>query len=169
MKKPMKRSRHASTAMPTFRALSRSECDELLKRNHVGRVAFTFHDRVDIEPVHYVYADGWLHGRTAPGAKIAVLRHHPWVAFEVDEVDGLFDWRSVVVHGVVHMPDADGSPADRAAYASTLSHVRELVPEALGPGDPAPTRFLASRIHVDDLRGRAAATPTAVPRAQRHP
>ena len=162
---PAKSRKKPNTLTPSFRELTREECDEILARNRVGRVAFTFHDRVDIEPVHYVYADGWLHGRTAPGAKIAVLRHHPWVAFEVDEVDGLFDWRSVVVHGVVHMPDADGSPADRAAYASTLSHVRELVPEALGPGDPAPTRFLAFRIHVDDLRGRAAATPSAVQRA----
>lgn len=141
---------------PTFRELTRVECDDILARNHVGRVAFTFHDHVDIEPVHYVYAEGWLHGRTAPGTKIAVLRHHPWVAFEVDEVDDLFDWRSVVVHGVVHMPDADGSPTDRAAYARTLAHVRELVPESLTASDPAPMRFLAFRIHVDAVTGRAA-------------
>jgi nitroimidazol reductase NimA-like FMN-containing flavoprotein (pyridoxamine 5'-phosphate oxidase superfamily) len=106
--------------------------------------------------VHYVYADGWLHGRTAPGAKLAVLRHHPWVAFEVDEIDGLFDWRSVVVHGVVDLPDADGSPQEREAHERTLAHVRELVPEALTAGDPAPHRFLAFRIHVDDATGRAA-------------
>lgn len=153
---PAKRRKDSSSQLPTFRELTRAECDAILARNHVGRVAFTFHDHVDIEPVHYVYAEGWLHGRTAPGAKIATLRHHPWVAFEIDEVDGLFDWRSVVVHGVVHMPDGDGSATDRAAYASTLAHVRELVPEALSPGDPAPMRFLPFRIHVDDVTGRAA-------------
>src|SRR5690349_15736001 len=94
---PAKRSKAAPTSAPTFRELPRDECDALLARNHVGRVAFSFHDRVDLEPVHYVYAEGWIHGRTAPGAKVAVLRHHPWVAFEVDEVEGLFDWQSVVV------------------------------------------------------------------------
>jgi nitroimidazol reductase NimA-like FMN-containing flavoprotein (pyridoxamine 5'-phosphate oxidase superfamily) len=153
---PAKSRKLANTSTPAFRELTRAECDEILARNHVGRVAFTFHDRVDIEPIHYVYADGWLHGRTAPGAKVAVLGHHPWIAFEVDEVEGLFDWRSVVVHGVVHLPDAEGSPADRAAYASTLAHVRELLPQALGAGDPAPTRILPFRIHVDDVTGRAA-------------
>ena len=91
---PAKRNKAAPTSAPTFRELPRDECDALLARNHVGRVAFSFHDRVDLEPVHYVYAEGWIHGRTAPGAKVAVLRHHPWVAFEVDEVEGLFRWRS---------------------------------------------------------------------------
>ena len=157
--KPTKRKKPSSTAdadAPVFRELTREECGALLERNHVGRVAFTFHDHVDIEPVHYVYADGWLHGRTAPGAKIAVLRHHPWVAFEVDEVEGLFDWRSVVVHGAVYIPDPDGSPTDREAHAATLAHLRQLVPDTLTTGDPAPHRLLLFRIHIDDISGRAA-------------
>src|SRR5205814_2195723 len=158
MKKPMKRSRHASTAMPTFRALSRSECDELLKRNQVGRLAFTFHDRVDIEPVHYIYSDGWLHGRTSPGTKVATLLHHPWIAFEVDDVQGLFDWTSVVIHGVVYIPDADGSAADKAAYAATLALIRELVPQALEADDPVPSRQVLFRIHVDEVTGRSSST-----------
>lgn len=155
---PAKRRTAASPVAPIFRELSRAECDALLERNHVGRVAFSFHDRVDLEPVHFVYADGWLHGRTAPGAKIAVLRHHPWVAFEVDEVEGLFDWRSVVVHGVVEIPDADGSPADREAYDRTLAHIRTVLPTALEASDPAPDRVLPFRIHVDTVSGRAAST-----------
>jgi uncharacterized protein len=146
----------SSAAAPTFRALTREECGAVLERNHVGRVAFTFHDHVDIEPVNYVYAEGWLHGRTAPGGKIAVLRHHPWVAFEVDEVDGLFDWRSVVVHGAVHIPDPEGSPADREAHAATLAHLRHLLPQTLTTTDPVPSRLLLFRIHVDDVTGRAA-------------
>lgn len=159
--KPSKSKRTVPTATspaaaPTFRELTRDECNEVLERNHVGRVAFTFHDHVDIEPVNYVYADGWLHGRTAPGGKIAVLRHHPWVAFEVDEVDGLFDWRSVVVHGAVYIPDPEGSPADREAHAATLASLRRLLPDTLTSTDPAPGRLLLFRIHVDDLTGRAA-------------
>jgi len=159
-----KRSTTASPSAPTFRELSRDECEALLARNHVGRVAFSFHDRVDLEPVHYVYADGWLYGRTAPGAKVAILRHHPWVAFEVDEVEGLFDWRSVVVHGVVDIPDADGSPGDREAYDRIITHIRTVLPSALGIADPTPERVLPFRIHVDTVSGRAASTGTTKPR-----
>ena len=155
---PAKHSKTASTPSPTFRELTRAECDALLVRNNVGRIAFTFHDHVDLEPVHYVYADGWLHGRTAPGTKIVALRHHPWVAFEVDEIEGLFDWRSVIVHGAVDLPDPDGSPADREAYARTLEHIRSLVPDALTGADPSPQRLLPFRIHIDTITGRAAST-----------
>ena len=157
MTKPTKHSHRT----PTFRELSRSECEDLLLRNQVGRIAFTFHDRVDVEPVHYVYADGWLHGRTSPGTKVATLLHHPWVAFEVDEVEGMFDWRSVIVHGAVHLPDADGSPSDRAAYASTLVLIRELVPEALESKDPTPMRQVLFRVHVDEITGRSSSTRAA--------
>lgn len=155
---PAKRSTAVSASTPAFRELSREECDALLARNHVGRVAFTFHDHVDIEPVHYVYADAWIYGRTAPGAKIAVLRHHPWVAFEVDEVEGLFDWRSVVVHGMVDMPAPDGSAGDREAYDRTVAQIRTLSPSAMKASDPAPDRMLPFRIHVDTISGRAAST-----------
>ena len=151
---PVKRSSKRPSRAPTFRALSGEECEALLARNNVGRLAFTFHDRVDIEPVHYIYSDGWLHGRTSPGTKVATLLHHPWIAFEVDEVQGLFDWQSVIVHGAVHIPDVDGSPSDRAAYSATLELIRALVPEALDHGDPTPARQVLFRIHVDEMTGR---------------
>lgn len=64
------------TDRPSFSELSRHDCVELLRRNHVGRIAFTFHDRVDIEPISYVFADDWLYGRTSPGTKVATVRHH---------------------------------------------------------------------------------------------
>jgi nitroimidazol reductase NimA-like FMN-containing flavoprotein (pyridoxamine 5'-phosphate oxidase superfamily) len=170
--KPRRRksSRPSSTSQltaPTFRELSRDECDALLARNHVGRVAFAYHDRVDIEPVHYVYAQGWLHGRTAPGAKLAILQHNPWIAFEVDEIEGLFDWRSIVVHGSVHIPDPEGSPTDRDAHAATLAQLRRFVPDTFTKSDPAPHRLLLFRIHVDDVKGRAA--ESGAPAAKRRP
>lgn len=163
MKKTTKKRARATSgssrsAAPKFRALSQTECEALLERNHVGRLAFTFHDHVDIEPVHYVYSDGWLHGRTSPGTKVATLLHHPWVAFEIDEVKGLFDWQSVIVHGAVHIPDLDGSPSDRAAHSATLEIIRELVPEALEQDDPTPARHVLFRIHVDEVTGRESST-----------
>lgn len=84
---------------PAFRELTRDECVTILRNNHVGRLAFSVERGVDIEPLSYVYDDGWLLGRTAPGQKLTALSHQWNVAFEVDEVAGIFDWRSVVVHG----------------------------------------------------------------------
>ena len=84
---------------PVIRALKSDEAQALLARNSVGRIAFSHRDRVDIEPIHYVYAAPWIYGRTSQGAKLLTLAHNQWCAFETDEVHGMFDWESVVVKG----------------------------------------------------------------------
>jgi uncharacterized protein len=103
----------ALTTRPTFSELPPRDCVELLRRSHVGRIAFAFHDRVDIEPISYVYSEDWLYGRTSPGTKLVTVQHHPWVAFEVDEIEGRFDWRSVVVHGAMYLLEPDGGDRER--------------------------------------------------------
>jgi hypothetical protein len=141
---------------PHFRALDAAAADALLARNTVGRIAYAFHDRVDIEPISYAYSGGWLYCRTSPGAKLATLAHRPWVAFEVDEVAGMFDWRSVVVHGPVYQLNPDGAEAERRRYAEALSLLRALLPAALRDHDPVPFRGAILGIHVSEMTGREA-------------
>jgi nitroimidazol reductase NimA-like FMN-containing flavoprotein (pyridoxamine 5'-phosphate oxidase superfamily) len=139
-----------------FRDLPFAEIEEMLRSHRYGRLAFAFRDRVDIEPIHYVYEEGWLYCRTAPGTKLSVLSHHPWVAFEIDDVEDLFRWRSVVVKGTVYFVEPDGSQALDETYEHTLAALRRLVPEALTEGDPTPGRSVLFRIHIDEMHGRAA-------------
>lgn len=144
------------SAAPTFRELGREECEAILARNAVARLAYAFHDRVDIAPVHYVADGGWLYGRTTPGPKIIPLRHNHWVALEVDEIDGVFDWRSVVVRGSVYFLEDDGPAPEREARRRALGLLRRIVPETGSPADPVTQRTVIFRIHVDELSGRAA-------------
>ena len=81
---------------PHIRDLTREESFAILGAGNVGRIAFTLHDRVDIAPINYVRDGQWIFGRTSTGAKLGMLLHNPWCAFETDEVRGLFDWTSVV-------------------------------------------------------------------------
>ena len=140
---------------PVVRVLERSEVDRLLRRNQVGRLAYSFRDRVDIAPIHYVYADGWIYGRTAPGTKLLTLAHNPWVAFEADEHESLFSWRSVVVKGRVYVLGEDSPPE---AYERALARLRALIPEALTADDPTPMRTTLFRISLDEVEGRSAET-----------
>jgi len=140
----------------TFRELSRAECDELLTRNHVGRIAFSYHDHVDIEPIHYVYEDGWIYGRTSDGSKLRTLAHNRWLAFETDETAGLFDWKSVVLKGALYILEPGGSRPE--PYEHALEVLRRMNPHILGEDDPAPHRTFVFRIHADQVTGRAAST-----------
>ena len=141
------------STVPVFRDLDFSEIEAMLKDHSYGRLAFTFRDRVDIEPIHYVYEHGWLVCRTSPGTKLTQLSHHPWVAFEIDEARGLFDWRSVVVKGTVYFAtELDSAETWHAA----VEVIRRLVPTALTDSDPMPGRNVIFRIHIDEMHGRAA-------------
>jgi nitroimidazol reductase NimA-like FMN-containing flavoprotein (pyridoxamine 5'-phosphate oxidase superfamily) len=143
----------------------------LLARNHVGRIAYSFHDRVDIEPISYVFADDAIYMRTSPGSKLATLAHAPWVAFEVDEVDGPFQWQSVVAHGTVYVLENVGSTDARASYRHAVARIRELAPTALSDDDPTPERHVVLKLFLSDVSGREALPvqrePTHRPRAGR--
>jgi nitroimidazol reductase NimA-like FMN-containing flavoprotein (pyridoxamine 5'-phosphate oxidase superfamily) len=141
---------------PEFLDLSRTEAVALLARNHIGRLAYTFHDRVDIEPVSYVFSADWVYGRTAPGAKLTTLQHHPWVAFEVDEVQDRLNWQSVVVHGAIYLLQPDG--AESAAYATALAALRSIDAHALTDGDATPFRTVVVGFHASEITGKAART-----------
>ena len=144
-------------AAPQFRELTEEECKRLLAGNVVGRVAFTFHDRVDIQPINYVFDGGqWLYGRTSTGAKLDVLRHHRWVAFEVDEVHGPLDWRSVVVRGAFYPLTGDDANADPEVVAHATELLQHLDAAVLSPDDPASFRTVLFRIAVQEMSGRAA-------------
>jgi nitroimidazol reductase NimA-like FMN-containing flavoprotein (pyridoxamine 5'-phosphate oxidase superfamily) len=111
----------------TFRELDRDEIEAMLLRNKVGRVAFSFHDRVDIQPIHYIYERGWLYGRTSEGEKLATLQHNQWVAFEVDEVRDTFEWRSIVIHGSFWVIHPRGSPRAEEVWSKAAELVSRIV------------------------------------------
>jgi nitroimidazol reductase NimA-like FMN-containing flavoprotein (pyridoxamine 5'-phosphate oxidase superfamily) len=146
------------TTTPRFSGLDEGESLRLLERNHVGRLAFFNGPRVDIRPLGYVANGRWIFLRTAPGEKIAATEHTPYVAFEVDEVEGPFDWRSVVVHGSVHRLPEDGSPIEQRELARAVAELRRVMPAVFGPHDPVPDRQIVLGIHVHEITGRAART-----------
>jgi nitroimidazol reductase NimA-like FMN-containing flavoprotein (pyridoxamine 5'-phosphate oxidase superfamily) len=141
------------TTSPKITPLARERIEEILARNNVGRIAFSVHDRVDIEPINYVFTHGWIYGRTSQGTKLQAISTNRWVAFEVDEVEGLFQWRSVVVHGAVYLLTPDSPPAERHSFEQGIALLRDLLPNTLLANDPVPYRSMVFRIHLDEVTG----------------
>ena len=137
--------------VPVIRSLRGDETEALLVRNKVGRIAYAFHDRVDIEPIHFVYEAPWIFGRTSPGAKLLTLAHNQWCAFETDEVRGLLDWESVVVKGPF---SPQNSPMASWDYGRALAALRSLQPAMLTTNDPTPFRDIIFGIHATEISGR---------------
>jgi len=143
---------------PVLVELSRPEIDAILARNHVGRIGYARQNKVDIRPVHYVYSENWIYGRTAFGSKYEALIEtaHEWwpVVFEVDEVDDLTNWRSVLVRGGFYAIRPDASPADAEVWENAIRVLRTLFPHALREDDPAPGMSTLFRISVQEVSGR---------------
>jgi len=150
----------------TFRTLTQHECVALLGRHDVGRLAFVVHGRPEIVPLNYVHEAGRIYGRTSATAMLAALEPGAWVAFEVDEVRGPYDWWSVIAHGTFHRLDLDGSLGiadirDAACSARVMHLLRDRAPEAFTTDDPASHRTLLFRIVVGTMTGRAASAGPA--------
>jgi nitroimidazol reductase NimA-like FMN-containing flavoprotein (pyridoxamine 5'-phosphate oxidase superfamily) len=143
---------------PIIRELDEREIVALLARHHVGRLAFTLHDRVDIEPISYVYEEGWIFCRTSEGSKLNVLARMPWVAFEVDEVHGPMNWESAVVHGTFYQLEPEGTESDKARFHRGLQAIRRLMPGAFDDTDPVAFRNVLFGIYIDRMSGRASSS-----------
>lgn len=149
----------------SIRELARHEIEAVLARNNVGRVAFVLNGDADIEPINYVYRDGWIYGRTSQGTKLDAIARKSRVAFEVDEVKDIFDWTSIVVKGQVSVMHSESSshqgPADTswhpdAEFTAGISALRALLPATFKSSDPASFRHTIFRIHLDEASGREA-------------
>jgi Predicted flavin-nucleotide-binding protein len=143
---------------PALGSLDRAGCEKILARNKVGRLAFALHDRVNVIPVNFIYADGWIYGRTQPGGKLFQILRNRRVAFEVDEQDGMFSWRSVIVHGPLYAIDPETDSRQRVIYESALKLIRSSFPAALTENDPVPFRTELFRIQATEMSGRASSS-----------
>lgn len=79
--------------------LDEKQMAELLKRQITGRLACHHHNDIYIVPVNYVYKDGHIYAHSAQGKKIDLMRKNPQVCFEVDDIESIFRWQSVIAWG----------------------------------------------------------------------
>lgn len=141
-------------APPQFRDLTNDECNALLARTKFGRVAFSQHDRVDIQPIHYVSDGQWIFARTSSGAKLATMLHNPWCAFEVDEVRDTFDWSSVVIKGTFSV--LDPKVGSLHTYQRAELQLRKVMPATFTTQDPVAHRDVIIGIFIREMTGRMA-------------
>ena len=79
--------------------LNEKQIEELLKRQVTGRVGCHVNGDTYIVPVNYNYKNGILYAHSGPGKKIDMMRQNPNVCFEVDDIQSIFHWHSVIAWG----------------------------------------------------------------------
>lgn len=80
-------------------SLTHSQMEHVLQSQLVGRIACHAGEKLYVVPVSYVYHDGYIYAHSKEGLKIAIMRKNPGVCFQVDAVEDMTNWRSVIVWG----------------------------------------------------------------------
>ncbi|MNK95030.1 Pyridoxamine 5'-phosphate oxidase [compost metagenome] len=79
--------------------LNKREIIEFLESKFIGRLGCHLNGETYIVPVNYVYQNNAVYAHSGEGKKINMLRANPRVCFQVDEIENMFKWKSVILWG----------------------------------------------------------------------
>ena len=79
--------------------LNAAQIEDLLRSEVIARIGCLSDGRVYVVPVTYVYDGTFVWGHAMDGAKLAAMRSDPRVCVEIEHVDDLSNWRSVIAWG----------------------------------------------------------------------
>lgn len=79
--------------------LSLEQIEALLASQTVARIGCHAEGRTYVVPISYAYDGRCLIGHSVPGLKIHMMRLNPEVCIEVDHMENLGNWQSVIAWG----------------------------------------------------------------------
>jgi nitroimidazol reductase NimA-like FMN-containing flavoprotein (pyridoxamine 5'-phosphate oxidase superfamily) len=79
--------------------LNKEQIEEVLGSNVLGRIGCGDGKKIYVVPVNYVYDNNHIIAHSTEGMKISIMRHHPQVCFQVDEMKSFTNWKSVIAWG----------------------------------------------------------------------
>jgi uncharacterized protein len=130
--------------------LSVQQAKELLARNKMGRLGCISDGEPYVVPVNYVFDNEQILIHSLYGKKISAMRENSKVCFQVDEIEGDFKWRSIIVYG--HYEELTNPQEKANAMNQLLKQFPSLTPVETyiveGTGTPAPIMF---RIRINKI------------------
>jgi nitroimidazol reductase NimA-like FMN-containing flavoprotein (pyridoxamine 5'-phosphate oxidase superfamily) len=82
-----------------FGELSQQKIEEVLHDQVVGRIACHADGTTYVVPISYAYDGKYIYGHTQEGMKINMMRKNRNVCFEVDNLQNMANWQSVIAWG----------------------------------------------------------------------
>ena len=79
--------------------LTDDQIDHVLQSQVVGRIGCHYDGKIYIVPVAYAFDGTYIYAHSRLGTKIRMMRKNPRVCFQVDVIDNLANWRSVLIDG----------------------------------------------------------------------
>jgi len=142
--------------------LNKSQILQVLAMQLYGRLACQENGRLYVVPISYAFDGEYVYAHSREGKKIEIMRKNPQVCFQADIIDGLSNWRSVIVWGKYQELK---SPKDQSKATKLLDdrfgplHISESI-SYLSAGMHPPEsvekkkKAVYFRISIDEATGR---------------
>ncbi|HET8570108.1 MAG TPA: pyridoxamine 5'-phosphate oxidase family protein [Candidatus Limnocylindria bacterium] len=136
--------------------LGASQIEDVLRAGTVGRIGVHEGGRTYVVPVSYAYDGDAVYVHSPEGQKVRMMRASPDVCFEVEEIDDLANWRTVIAWGRFEELEGDIASAAVNLLVARLAPLRSS--ETAGPAGPAAgtagAAGVAYRIRLTERTGR---------------
>jgi uncharacterized protein len=141
--------------------LNHEQIEHVLRRELVGRIGFRSSEKLFIIPIAFTYADNCIYAHSRLGNKIRWMRQNSKVCFQVDSIDHLSSWRSVLLWGTYHeirKPDEqlkakkliDDRTAMYSSSEATSTYDQSQAPRIV----EKPVKTVIFRIEITEESGR---------------
>jgi nitroimidazol reductase NimA-like FMN-containing flavoprotein (pyridoxamine 5'-phosphate oxidase superfamily) len=141
--------------------LNATECEELLKRETLGRLACSRDGQPYVVPIHFSYDPDHrcLYAFSTVGQKIAWMRENPKVCVEIEEIGHKNRWTTVLVFGRYEEINDSFEEAEtrRRAWERFQHRPEWWFPAAAKLPSREHHAMVIYRILIDRLTGRRAA------------
>jgi nitroimidazol reductase NimA-like FMN-containing flavoprotein (pyridoxamine 5'-phosphate oxidase superfamily) len=134
--------------------LTDPQIEDLLASEVIARIGCISDGRVYVVPVTYVYDGTYVWGHAMDGAKLRAMRTHPEVCVEVEQVDDLSNWRSVIAWGIFEECEGQDRDAGMALLVERIMPLLKFPPHHPAPNPSGPKHGSVYRIMLGDKTGR---------------
>ncbi len=83
-----------------FGELTAAEIEQVLQSQITGRIGCSNHDAIYVVPISYAYYNSHIYCHTHEGMKLRFMRQNPSVCFQVDILENMANWKSVICQGM---------------------------------------------------------------------
>ena len=134
--------------------LTQRQIEDVLRRCTIGRIGTSADGRTYVVPITYVYDGDAVYGHSVVGQKVRMMRANPEVCFEVEDIDDMANWRSVVARGRYEELTGDVAVAAAKLIAARVGTL--TTSETAGPSGRGPRRakHVSYRIRLLERTGR---------------
>jgi nitroimidazol reductase NimA-like FMN-containing flavoprotein (pyridoxamine 5'-phosphate oxidase superfamily) len=80
--------------------LSQKRVEEVLRHQIIGRIGCHADGLTYVVPISYAYDGIFIYGHSQQGMKLNIMRDNPRICFQVDIIQNMATWESVIVMGL---------------------------------------------------------------------